>query len=109
MDNIDLLLSLDKPVPRYTSYPTAPEWGPITHDVYTSALNKVQESVALYLHIPFCKSMCLFCGCSVILNRKEENEERYVAYLIKEMELASKRQTVRQLQFGGGTPTKLSS
>ncbi len=108
MDNIDLLLSLDKPVPRYTSYPTAPEWGPITPSLYLDSLAKVDKSVALYLHIPFCKSMCLFCGCSVILNRKEENEERYVDYLIKEMKLASRGQSVSQLHFGGGTPTKLS-
>jgi len=108
MDSIDLLLSLDKPIPRYTSYPTAPEWGPISPDAYVEALKKVENPVALYFHIPFCKTMCLFCGCSVVLNRKEENEERYVRYLIKEMELVASGQKVRQLHFGGGTPTKLS-
>ena len=56
--------------------------------------------------------MCLFCGCSVVLNRKPENEERYVEYLIKEMELVyailGRKRTLAQLHFGGGTPTKLS-
>src|SRR5262249_46948767 len=87
---LELLLSLDKPIPRYTSYPTAPEWGPIAAEEYAQALQAQgvsQESVALYFHIPFCKTMCLFCGCSVVLNRRPENETRYVDYLIREIEL----------------------
>lgn len=111
MDNIDLLLALDKPIPRYTSYPTAPEWGAMAPDEYKKALGEVSGPVALYFHIPFCKTMCLFCGCSVVLNRKPENEARYVDYLIKEIELVctyTGKKTVRQLHFGGGTPTKLT-
>lgn len=111
MDNIDLLLALDKPIPRYTSYPTAPEWGALSADAYQNALTAASGPVALYFHIPFCKTMCLFCGCSVVLNRKVETEERYVDYLIKEIELVcshAPKKTVRQLHFGGGTPTKLS-
>lgn len=111
MDNINLLLALDKPIPRYTSYPTAPEWGAIAPDIYSKALCEVSGPIALYFHVPFCKTMCLFCGCSVVLNRKPENEERYVDYLIKEIELVCKstgKKTVRQLHFGGGTPTKLT-
>ena len=111
MDNIDLLLALDKPIPRYTSYPTAPVWGSIAPEQYAKALSKISGSIALYFHIPFCKSMCLFCGCSVVLNRNPDTEERYVDYLIKEIELAVEhigKKQVRQLHFGGGTPTKLS-
>ncbi len=115
MDNIDLLLSLDKPIPRYTSYPTAPEWGDVSTNDYIEALEatgKADLPIALYFHVPFCRTMCLFCGCSVVLNRKVENEVQYVDYLIKEMELAysylGKKMAVRQLHFGGGTPTKLS-
>lgn len=115
MVDLDLLLSLDQPIPRYTSYPTAPVWGTMQPQEYANSLTKlakIEEAVALYFHIPFCKSMCLFCGCSVVLNRLPENEERYVAYLIKELELVASqlgsKKRVRQLHFGGGTPTKLS-
>lgn len=112
MLNLDLLLKLDKPLPRYTSYPTAPVWGDLGEDLYRQKLRGQQGPVALYFHIPFCQTMCLFCGCSVVLNRRPENEERYVSYLLKELELVSQAQSgvkrVRQLHFGGGTPTKIS-
>lgn len=115
---IDLKLSwkFNKPLPRYTSYPTAPEWETFSSEMYKKKLvsiSQIEAPLSLYLHIPFCKTMCLYCGCSVVLNRKEENEERYIDYLIKEISLASsfleKKKRVVQLHFGGGTPTKLSS
>lgn len=112
MVDLNLVLALDTPIPRYTSYPTAPEWGTIQEADYVKALKASDDTIALYFHIPFCKTMCLFCGCSVVLNRKAENEERYVDYLIKEMDLVAghlgSKKMVRQLHFGGGTPTKLS-
>lgn len=109
-----LLLKLNKPAPRYTSYPTAPEWGPLASEVYAQRLKALPDNapLSLYFHIPFCKSMCLYCGCSVVLNRKEENEVLYVDYLIKEIQLVcalmGNKKQVAQLHFGGGTPTKLS-
>lgn len=112
MLNLDLLLKLDKPIPRYTSYPTAPVWGALGPESYSQKLREQNGPLALYFHIPFCQTMCLFCGCSVVLNRRPENEERYVSYLIKEIDLVSKQQAaskkVRQLHFGGGTPTKIA-
>lgn len=110
-----LLLKLNKSAPRYTSYPTAPEWEALSSEVYReklSLLSQMEAPLSLYFHIPFCKTMCLYCGCSVVLNRKEENEERYIDYLIKEIDLVcsylGKKKRVVQLHFGGGTPTKLS-
>lgn len=110
-----LLLKLNKPAPRYTSYPTAPEWGPLSARTYThklQALKATQLPLSLYFHVPFCKTMCLYCGCSVVLNRKSENEELYVDYLCKEIDLVTAHlgtgQKARQVHFGGGTPTKLS-
>ncbi|MFZ0565081.1 MAG: oxygen-independent coproporphyrinogen III oxidase [Chlamydiales bacterium] len=101
-----------QPAPRYTSYPTAPVWGKMDAATYEEKLANAANPLALYFHIPFCKTMCLFCGCSVILNRKEENERRYVAYLEKEIELIrshlTSKRVITQLHFGGGTPTKLS-
>ncbi len=113
--DLTLLLKLNKPAPRYTSYPTAPEWGPLSAETYREklqALKAAQLPLSLYFHIPFCKTMCLYCGCSVVLNRKRENEELYVDYLCKEIDLVTAHlgmgQQARQIHFGGGTPTKLS-
>lgn len=109
------LLSLNKPAPRYTSYPTAPEWTILTPEIYASKLQSLDATnspLSLYFHIPFCRSMCLYCACSVILNRRPENEALYVNYLIKEIELVASffksKRYVTQLHFGGGTPTQLS-
>ncbi len=101
-----------KPAPRYTSYPTAPAWGELTAETYRLKLQEAKGPLSLYFHIPFCKTMCLYCGCSVVLNRKPENETLYVEYLLKEIDLVSTelgpRKKVSQLHFGGGTPTKLT-
>jgi len=114
MSKIDpgLLLKYNLPAPRYTSYPTAPEWGELTEKPYIERLAKTTNPLSLYFHIPFCKTMCLYCGCAVVLNRKPENEELYVDYLFKEIDLIcshlGKKHPVTQVHFGGGTPTKLS-
>src|SRR5262245_51992511 len=112
---LDLLMKLNTPIPRYTSYPTAPEWKSIASNVYEEkliSLARKEAPLALYVHIPFCHSMCLFCGCSVILNRNPDNEAKYVQYLCKEIDLVSAklegRKSICQLHFGGGTPTKLA-
>lgn len=107
------LLKFNQPAPRYTSYPTAPEWGDLTPETYQQKLLEIKAGpLSLYFHIPFCKTMCLYCGCSVVLNRKPANEEKYVDYLTREIELVTsylgKKQQVVQLHFGGGTPTKLT-
>jgi oxygen-independent coproporphyrinogen III oxidase len=110
------LQRFNQPAPRYTSYPTAPEWDsltPKTYSHYLDVISQKKEPLSLYIHIPFCKTMCLYCGCAVVLNRKPENELRYVEYLEKEMALVAshlgEKKKVSQLHFGGGTPTKLSS
>lgn len=109
------LAAYDQPLPRYTSYPTAPEWKAFSSDDYTIALEELDQSdrpVSLYIHIPFCRTMCLYCGCFVILNRREEHEERYVRALLSEIDrvagMMGTRKKVIQLHFGGGTPTKLT-
>lgn len=107
------LAKFNTPAPRYTSYPTAPEWGPLTEAIYREKLAELGDvPLSLYFHIPFCKTMCLYCGCSVVLNRKPENEQLYVDYLMREIDLVTKitgKKRVVQLHFGGGTPTKLSN
>jgi len=104
-----------KPGPRYTSYPTAPEFSEeFTQDDLIQKF-KTQDSsraLSLYIHIPFCRSACYFCGCNVIFTSKEDKKVRYITYLKKELELLKKHidtnRTVTQMHFGGGTPTFLS-
>jgi oxygen-independent coproporphyrinogen-3 oxidase len=110
-----LLAKWNRPVPRYTSYPTAPQFHPVEEAFVRSRLNAFdqgQKTLSIYIHIPFCKSMCLFCGCSVILNRKPERQAAYLNVLLKEIDLTAGcftgRRKVSQLHLGGGTPTSLS-
>ena len=102
-----------RPGPRYTSYPTALEFSEtFTYDDYLQAIKASNNSgrpLSLYVHLPYCRSACYFCGCNVVYTSKEEKKERYIAYLEKELAiLASSLDTTRpvqQLHFGGGTPT----
>lgn len=104
-----------RPGPRYTSYPTAPEFN--TTFTQKDLISKFKEQSAnrplsLYIHVPFCRSACYFCGCNVIFTSKEEKKVKYIEYLKKELKiLASYLDTSRlvtQMHFGGGTPTFLS-
>lgn len=113
---IEHLEELNQAIPRYTSYPTAPEWEDLGYQVYEDklkAFKKSGQALSLYCHIPFCRSMCLFCGCAVTLNRNEERQERYVQFVMKEIDLIHQflgaSCSVRQLHFGGGTPTQLTA
>jgi oxygen-independent coproporphyrinogen-3 oxidase len=108
-----LLAKWNRPVPRYTSYPTAPQFHSVDESLLKErigAFEKTEKPLSIYIHIPFCKSMCLFCGCSVILNRNPERQERYFHALLKEIALApfKKKRTISQLHLGGGTPTELT-
>mgnify|MGYP001358442669 CR=1 FL=1 len=104
-----------KPGPRYTSYPTAPEF----HTNFTEAdliqrykTQSSQRPLSLYIHIPFCRSACYFCGCNVIFTSKEDKKTRYIEYLKQELAILATHldtsRTVTQMHFGGGTPTFLS-
>ena len=113
----ELLLKHDKPGPRYTSYPTAPEWSENFGDTqYCAALERAadnkNEPLSLYFHIPFCWERCHFCGCNVVISKKPDISNKYLEYLYREMEMVAKslgdRKTVKQLHLGGGTPTYLT-
>lgn len=108
-----VLMRLDRAVPRYTSYPTAVQFHSMDESVYKEHLSKIgAEPISLYIHVPFCRSMCLFCGCSVVLNRRPEHQSAYVEDLLQEIRLVAelvKKAPVSQLHFGGGTPTSLNS
>ncbi len=115
--NINLLKKYDKPGPRYTSYPTAPLFstsytlGMLRDDLKNN--NRDNETpLSLYIHIPFCDTLCYFCGCTTIITPNPEHLNKYVGYLQKEIELVSKfisaDREVVQVHWGGGTPSYLS-
>lgn len=116
--NLDLVKKYDRPGPRYTSYPTAPqfteEFGP---DAYLNEIirtNNEENSpdLSLYFHIPFCDTLCYFCGCNMIVSRNRERIHNYVDYLKNEIDLVrsyiKSGRKVSQLHWGGGTPTHLN-
>ncbi|RXI24937.1 oxygen-independent coproporphyrinogen III oxidase [Aliarcobacter trophiarum] len=104
-----------KPGPRYTSYPTAPEFSEkfTQEDLKTYFKNQDKNrSLSLYIHLPFCRSACYFCGCNTIFTSKEDKKTRYIEYLKKELNILKKyldtKRVVTQMHFGGGTPTFFS-
>jgi len=102
----------DRLLPRYTSYPTAPHFTPaITADDYAGWLAAVPDEsrLSLYFHVPFCRSMCWYCGCHTTVTGRDDPIARYVATLRQEVALVARhlggRRTVTHIHFGGGTPT----
>jgi len=109
----ELLTKWNRSVPRYTSYPTAPQFAALDEEIARQKLLTFDQSgkaLSIYIHIPFCKSMCLFCGCSVVLNRSPERQADYLSLLLKEIEMLpfTTKKNVTQLHLGGGTPTSLT-
>lgn len=99
-------------VPRYTSYPTAPKFSAaVGESDYREWLGAVEPEsrVSLYIHVPFCRSMCLYCGCHTTVTHRDAPIERYLDALEREIELvaaaAPGRLNVSHLHFGGGSPT----
>ena len=100
------------PLPRYTSYPTAPHFRlSADESAYRAqlAVLAAMHSISIYVHIPFCRSMCWYCGCHTSVTRREEPIDRYMAALMAELAMVARavprRLTVSHLHFGGGTPT----
>lgn len=111
----ELIARYDQRVPRYTSYPTAPHFKPdITAETYASWLAELARDapVSLYLHVPFCAELCLYCGCNTAVTRSYKAVAAYVDCLEREVELVTKhlpgRLDVSHIHWGGGTPTILS-
>ncbi|MBK2001125.1 oxygen-independent coproporphyrinogen III oxidase [Campylobacter sp. RM10532] len=114
MRNYKAFVKYSKAGPRYTSYPTAVEFNTdFKYTEYLEILKQQNRSLSLYFHLPFCRSACYFCGCNVIYTAKEESKERYLNYILRELDILSsivntKREVV-QMHFGGGTPTFFSA
>ncbi|TKX31196.1 oxygen-independent coproporphyrinogen III oxidase [Campylobacter aviculae] len=114
MRDYKAFVKYSKAGPRYTSYPTAVEFNTdFKYEEYLDILKQQNRPLSLYFHLPFCRSACYFCGCNVIYTAKEESKERYLNYILKELDILSsaldtKREVV-QMHFGGGTPTFFSA
>lgn len=112
-----LLERYDGPGPRYTSYPTAPQFhtnfGENDIRQHLDARNRTAPSdpLSIYVHVPFCSSPCFFCGCTKVITRQREPAETYIGHLGHEIRrigaMAPATRVVDQLHFGGGTPTYL--
>lgn len=99
-------------LPRYTSYPTAPLFSPaITAETHSDWLGQVDpaDPASLYFHIPFCRSMCWYCGCHTTISARDEPIHAYLAALRAEIDTVTARlpqgQRIGHVHFGGGTPT----
>ena len=100
--------------PRYTSYPTALEFNNDVSDatLLTAAQTSPAQDLSLYVHIPFCHSLCYYCGCNKVITRHADKADRYLDYLSKEITVraaAFEHYTVRRLHLGGGSPSFLSA
>jgi oxygen-independent coproporphyrinogen-3 oxidase len=111
----ELIRKYDRPGPRYTSYPTAPEWSEsFKEERYLEHLARADRDegpLSIYVHLPFCREMCRFCGCNVVATHDRSRADAYLDLLEKEVALVAARlphrRQVSQLHWGGGTPTFL--
>lgn len=114
-----LIRRFDKLGPRYTSYPTADRFNAeFTEHSYIQYLEERKEGashnppLSIYVHLPFCESLCYFCACNKIITQDRSRTTEYLRYLAKEMALVAERigpdRRTAQLHFGGGTPTFLT-
>lgn len=106
--------------PRYTSYPTVPYWNSdlFSVDDYITTLqdsflsSNKSEGISLYIHLPFCESLCTFCGCNKRITKRHEVESPYITAVLKEWNLyttlLAERPFIREIHLGGGTPTFFS-
>jgi oxygen-independent coproporphyrinogen-3 oxidase len=110
-----ILRYADGRVPRYTSYPSSPHFSAaVDEHIYREWLNSVspETDLSLYLHIPFCRSMCWYCACHTTVSARAAPISRYVTALSREIDLVAEAlpgpMTVGHVHFGGGTPTLIS-
>jgi hypothetical protein len=113
-DVAELIARYDGRAPRYTSYPTAPHFSPaVGASVYARWLGELpaETPLSLYLHVPFCDRLCLYCGCNTSVVRLDSSHRAYAALLMREIDhvarLIGRRAAVSHVHCCGGTPTSL--
>lgn len=118
-ENINLIQKYNIPGPRYTSYPTVPYWdNNINTEVWKKlvkeafGLSNSEQSISIYIHLPFCESLCTYCGCNTRITVNHKVEEPYIKALIKEwkmyLRLFDELPFIKEIHLGGGTPTFFS-
>ena len=117
---VSLFQKYNVPGPRYTSYPTVPYWEDSSysyekwlHSVRTSFVeSNTTQGISLYIHLPFCESLCTFCGCHKHITKRHEMEDPYIQNVLKEWRLylavLPSRPRIKEIHLGGGTPTFFS-
>ncbi len=111
--DLDLVKKYDVPGPRYTSYPPATQFTTeVSNDIFEQQIranNQSARDLSLYFHLPFCQTLCWFCGCTTVITTDQKKSGDYIKYLEREMDLTrpllNPNRKVTQLHFGGGTPT----
>jgi oxygen-independent coproporphyrinogen-3 oxidase len=117
--SLELLEKYNVAVPRYTSYPTVPFWKENLDSIKWKQTLKKQlkkfskdKGISLYIHLPFCESLCTYCGCNKKITTQHSVEEEYLQTLIKEwklyVQLMQEKPIIQELHLGGGTPTFFS-
>lgn len=118
---LSLIQKYNVPGPRYTSYPTVPFWEEdkfselqwIHNLKETFKISNQTEGISLYIHLPFCESLCTFCGCNKRITKRHEVESPYIKAVIKEWrmycDLFSRKPIIKEIHLGGGTPTFFST
>ncbi len=115
--NHDLLNKYNVPAPRYTSYPTVPYWQaePPTQSAWVKTVQKAfseNNEISLYIHLPYCESLCTYCGCNKRITKNHSVELPYIESVLKEwkmyLEILSGKPLIREIHLGGGTPTFFS-
>lgn len=116
----ELFAKYDVPVPRYTSYPTVPAWHAApTAAQWTASLQRAltdpSATLSLYIHLPFCESLCTFCGCNTVITRDHGRATPYIDRVLRELDMylqmvpALRERRLWQVHLGGGTPTFASA
>jgi len=121
LNNAQLIQKYNIPGPRYTSYPTVPFWDKkgIDVDVWTNSVKHAfdesneDEGISLYIHMPYCESLCTFCACHKHITTRHSVEDEYIDTVLKEwrlyVELLGEKPSLREIHLGGGTPTFFSA
>lgn len=114
----NLIRKYNVPGPRYTSYPTVPFWEPEAHteQQWKQSINngfwRSGKEVSIYIHLPFCESLCTYCGCTTRITKNHAVENKYIKYVLKEWRLYldtfKSRPIIKEVHLGGGTPTFFS-
>lgn len=118
--SLSLIQKYNVPGPRYTSYPTVPYWEEtsFSRDKWIDSLKRSfiesnkEEGISIYIHLPFCESLCTFCGCHKRITKRHEVESPYIDALLKEWDLYcnlfEEKPVIKEIHLGGGTPTFFS-